>query len=399
MQRIAIVDPSDVTRDPLRNLLLGVESVWIEAECARYEFFLDVVQTSNPDVAIVSIDADQNKAIALIAQLTAEFPDLPILAISGRSDGKAILEALRSGAREFLTQPVVLEDMLKALRRLGDGTGSGKEGPGKTKVQSSVIAILGSRGGVGCTSVAINLGCCLAEDPTNSVALLDLDLALGDADVALDLIPTHTLTDIAQNITRLDMQFLKRALCAHSTGLHLLAHPQRIEELGMIHEEHLSRTISLLRASYTHLILDLSKSFTVTDLTAMRMADKILLITQLDLTSLRNTVRILSTMEAEEGLSEKFHVVLNRTGSDFTESDITAAKAEETIDRPIFWQIPNDSKSMMGSRNEGVPLIQFAPKSKVHLAIANLAATLCGKELKKEEAPKRGGLLGLFGRG
>lgn len=373
MQRIAIVDPSDMTREPLRNLLLGVESVWIEAECARYEFFLDVVQQSTPDVAIVALDADQTKAMQLIAQLSAEYPDMPILAISGRGDGQSILQALRAGAREFLTQPVVLEDMLKALRRLGDSSDAQQK-----KSDSLVIAILGSRGGVGCTSLAVNLGCTLSDDKSNNVALLDLDLALGDADVALDLIPTSTLADVAQNVSRLDMQFLKRSLCQHATGLSLLPHPTNISDLGLIHEEHLQRAISLLRAAYTHLILDLSKSFTVTDLTGMRMADVILLVTQLELTSLRNTVRILLTMEQEEGLTEKIRVVLNRVGSD--EGDIPLDKAEETIGKPIYWQLPNDFKAMMGSRNAGAPLIQHAPKSKVHQSILGLANALCGKQ-------------------
>lgn len=394
MQRIAIVDPSDITREPLRNLLLGVETIWIEAECTRYEFFLDIVQQYNPDVAIVSLDSDQTKALQLISQLTVEFPKIPVLAISGKGDGQSILQALRGGAREFLTQPVVLEDMLKALSRLGDGSSDNGK-PGSSKAASLVIAVLGSRGGVGCTSLSVNLGCSLAADSANSVALLDLDLALGDADVALDLIPTNTLTDVAQNIGRLDMQFLKRSLCSHSTGLALLAHPMRIEDLGLIHEEHLQRAIGLLRASYTHLILDLSKSFTVMDLTAMRMADVILLVTQLDLTSLRNTARINLTMESEEGLTEKIKVVLNRVGSDG--GDISLKQAEESIGRPVYWQVPNDSKSMIESRNAGVPLIQHAPKCKSQLAISNLGLALCGKAAKEEVVESRG-LFGMFSK-
>src|SRR5712692_6091146 len=118
VQRIAIVDPSELTREPLRNLLLGIETIWLEAECSRYEFFLDVVQQSNPNVAVVALDADHPKAIQLIGQLASELPELPILAVSGQGDGQAILQALRSGAREFLTQPVVLEELLIALERL-----------------------------------------------------------------------------------------------------------------------------------------------------------------------------------------------------------------------------------------------------------------------------------------
>jgi pilus assembly protein CpaE len=385
MQRIAIVDPSEVTREPLRNLLLGVESVWIEAECARYEFFLDVVQQSQPDVVVVSLDADQAKALQLITQVAAEYSSLPVLAISGRGDGQSILQALRAGAKEFLTQPVVLEDLLKALHRLAD---NGPAAAGAPRASSLVVAVAGSRGGVGCTSLAVNLGSTLAQQEHNSVALIDLDLALGDADVALDLLPDHTLADVAQNIERLDMQFLRRTLCKHDCGLALLPHPVRIEELSMIHEEHLQRAITLLRASYTHLILDLSKGFTVTDLTALHMANEILLVAQLELSSLRNAVRVLMTMGTEEGLTEKIKIVVNRVGADFVEGDISIKKAEEILGKPIFWQVPNDSKAMIGSRTAGVPLVQHSPKSRVQQSIAGLATALCGTNGKVDTKAK-----------
>src|SRR5439155_16007879 len=282
--RVAIVDPSDATREPLRNLLLGVESVWLEAECSRYEFFIDVARQSCPDAVVISLDADHAKALQLIQQLTLEFSQMPILAVSSRGDGQSILQALRAGAKEFLTAPVVLEELLLALQRLRQGRSSGADGSGTnngtTRTESLVVSIVGSRGGVGCTSLAVNLGCNMAQEKANNAALVDLDLALGDADVALDLIPDYTLADVALNIDRLDMTFLRRSLCKHPTGLSLLPHPVQMEDIALIHEDHLQRVINLLRASYSHLLFDLSKRFTPTDLTAMRMADLILLVAQ-----------------------------------------------------------------------------------------------------------------------
>jgi pilus assembly protein CpaE len=392
VQRVVIVDPSDATREPLRNLLLGVESVWLEAECSRYEFFFDVVHQSEPDVAVISLDSDENKALQLITQLGSECPNLPILAVSAKGDGQSILKALRSGAREFLTQPVVLEDLLKALQRLAaqraPRDGSPSSGPVKTS--SMVIAILGSRGGIGCTSLAVNLGCTLAQDPTNSAALIDLDMALGDSDVALDLMPVYTLADVAMNIERLDMTFLKRSLIQHSTGLSVLPHPVQMSDVGLIHEDHLQRVIGLLRASYTHLILDLSKRFTPMDWTALRAADVVLLMAQLELTSLRNVVRMLLTLGTEEGMSEKVHILINRVGCDFFDGAIGMKKAEETIGKPVYWQLPNDPKAMMSSRNAGVPLIQHAPRAKIQMSIAGLAETMCGKDGDEASKKKRG---------
>jgi pilus assembly protein CpaE len=380
------VDPSDTSREPLRNLLLGVESVWLEAECSRYEFFPDVIQQSSPDVIVVALDADQNKALQLIAQLTADHPQIPILAVSGRGDGGSILQALRSGAKEFLTQPVVLEELLVALQRLSRSRASAEPGTtnGVQKADSLVIAVLGSRGGVGCTSLAVNLGCTLAQDPTLNVALIDLDLALGDADVALDLMPDYTLADVALNIDRLDMTFLRRSLSKHSTGLSLLPHPVQMEDVALIREEHLQRVIGLLRASYSHLLLDLSKGFTPTDVTALHMADVILLVAQLELTSLRNVVRMMLALGNEPALADKVRVVLNRVGAD---TDISLKKAEETIGKPIYWQLPNDPRPVIESRNAGVPLLQHAPRCKLQLSVNTLADALCGKNsnAKKEK--------------
>src|SRR5262249_52810693 len=155
-------------------------------------------------------------------------PRLPILTIS--SDHQALLQSLQRGAKYFLTQPVALEEMLSTLRRAqaecGVGTAPGVTG---NSHHSQVVAIMGSRGGVGCTSLPVNLACTLAGDPANSVVLLDLDMALGDADISLDLIPDHTLADLALNIERLDMNFLKRSMIKHeTTGLHVLSHPLQI---------------------------------------------------------------------------------------------------------------------------------------------------------------------------
>jgi pilus assembly protein CpaE len=278
-----------------------------------------------------------------------------------------------------LTQPVVLEELLVALQRLRQSriSSEGVSTNGTPPRESLVLAVVGSRGGVGSTSIAVNLGCSLAQDPSNTVALIDLDLALGDADVALDLIPDYTLADVAMNIDRLDMTFLRRSLCKHPSGLSLLPHPVQMEDIGLIHEDHLQRVIGLLKASYSHLLFDLSKRFTPTDLTAMRMADTVLLVAQLELSSLRNVVRMLHTLGQEDGLADKTKVIINRAGAD--ESEITLKKAEETVGRPIFWQVPNDYKAMLGARNAGVPLVQHSPRSKANQSLMGLARTLSGK--------------------
>lgn len=394
MQRVAIVDPTESTRESLRTLLLGVDFVWLEAECARYEYFFEVIQASTPDLVIVTLDADKNKALQMIGQLSVEHPKLPILTIS--HDHQALLQSLQKGAKYFLTHPVGLEDMLAALHRaVGEATGDAPSLGGSTSNRqtgsSSMIAVLGSRGGVGTTTLAVNMAATLAADPTNAAALIDLDLALGDADIALEVngFENISISDLARNIERLDMNFLRRAMAKHEpTGLAILRHPLEIAEVGLIHEQHVERILNLLKISYTHLILDLSKCLLPTDLMALRMADMIMLVAQLELSSLRNVVRLIHCLGGEENLADKIRVVINRQGADSVEEGISLKKAEEVIGKPIFWQVPNDTKSVIGARVAGHPLVKHAPKSRVQQSIYGLTQALYGKPVGATDGTK-----------
>lgn len=395
MQRIAIVDPNEASRESLRTLLLGVDFVWLEAECARYDYFFDVVNQATPDLVIVALDADRPKALGMIQVLASQYPKLPIITIS--ADSQTLLQSLQKGARHFLSPPIGLEDLVSTLRKVLHESGTLESaGIGQTsggKANGMVISVVGSRGGVGCTSLAVNLGATLAADPNNAVALLDLDLALGDADIAIDLPGSEniSLADLARNIERLDMNYLRRALVKHpATNLSVLRHPVELSEVGSIHEGHVERILNLLKISYTHLILDLSKALLPTDIMSLRMSDVILLVTQLELSSLRNVVRLVHTLSVEGDLGDRIRVIVNRAGSDHMEEGITIKKAEEVIGKPIFWQIPNDSKSMLTSRVAGMPLVKHAPKSRAQQSVQGLAQTITGKTIGTEPAKKRG---------
>ena len=395
MQRIAIVDPNEASRESLRTLLLGVDFVWLEAECARYDFFFDVVQQSTPDLVVVALDADRPKSLGMIQLLASQYPKMPIITIS--SDSQTLLQSLQRGARHFLSPPIGLEDLVATLRKVLSESGqheqTGTGASSASKANGMVISVLGSRGGVGCTSIAVNLGATLAADQDNAVALLDLDLALGDADIAIDLPGSEniSLADLARNIERLDMNYLRRALVKHPpTGLSVLRHPLELSEVGSIHEGHVERIINLLKISYTHLVLDLSKALLPTDIMALRMSDIILLVTQMELSSLRNVVRIVHMLSAESDLGDRIRVVVNRSGSEHLEEGITIKKAEEVIGKPIYWQIPNDSKPMLESRMAGMPLVKHAPKCRAQQSIQGLMQTITGKTIVAEPAKKRG---------
>jgi pilus assembly protein CpaE len=369
--RLAIVDPNDETREDIKSMLLGMDIVWLDAECSRYEFFADVVEQSKPDAALISLDGGPDRAFLLMDKLRTASPDCVIFALSKSTDGQLILKSVRAGAREFLTLPVEVEELYGALERLLQT----RSASGDTKVRGcKVIAIAGATGGVGCTSIAVNIGCNLARKPENSVTLVDLDLALGDADVFLDSIPDYSLVDVTENVTRLDFQLLRKSLTKHSSGLYLLPRPAKLQDLDLINPDSLRRVFGLLRASFSHVVIDMSKSFSHVDLTALEMSNEIVLMVQLDLPCLRNMAQLLSSLQQIDSIRDKIKVVINRAGLE--SGQISLKKAKETIGRDVFFQIPNDYRTMIEMRNNGLPLIDQAPKAQITQAVMQLTELL-----------------------
>ncbi len=397
--RLAIVDPKDSSRTAIKNLLMGLETMWLEAECSRYDFFADVVAQTQPDIALISLDADPVKGLALVGKVTQDLPNTSVLVVSSSQEGSLILQAMRNGAKEFLSCPLRLEDFLGAIERIRQQRG----GRNDVQVRSSrVITVAGASGGVGCTSLAINLACILARNERNSVAIIDLDFALGDADVWLDIIPVYTIQDVAENISRLDYALLKRSLTKHACGAFLLPRPVQLDDHTYMAPDQLKRVIALLKATFTHLVIDISKSYGPLDLTALELSDVALLVTQLDLPCLRNVVRLMQYFEQREGLSEKTKVVVNRQGLE--DAQISMSKALETIGREISWTIPNDYATMVEARNNGIPLMDQAPRAKITRAMEAIAAAVGDSSVArvdiddKEKKVKRG-LFSFLGSG
>jgi pilus assembly protein CpaE len=155
-----------------------------------------------------------------------------------------------------------------------------------------------------------------------------------------------------------------------------------MEDIQLIQPDDVHRVIGLLKATFTHLVFDLSKSYSAIDLVALKAANHVLLVTQMDLPCLRNVVRLLMSFGEMEEVAEKIKIVVNRVGLD--DGTISLKKAQETIGRDVFWQLPNDYRTMVEVRNNGVPLVEQAPKAAITQSLLLLAEKLGGGEKSAE---------------
>jgi pilus assembly protein CpaE len=369
--RIVLVDPTEESRDALLRLLKTIGTIWIAEVFNTYAEASTRIAGIAPDVTIVALDHDPSRAVELIGALTQADPPATVLPASRSSDSALILRAIRAGAREFLTLPAEAAELLEIVTRLLRGRA---DTPKDTARGPQVISVTGAVGGVGVTSVAVNLAATLAAAKDRETILVDFDLVFGAVDASLDIVPDNTLYTVLQSFERLDQTLLKRSMTRHASGLYVLPHPTAIEEAAKIDPNALNRLLGLLKAAFSTVVIDTSKGLQSSDFAAMDISDVILVVAQLDLTCLRNTARLIGLLQQFDGLADRVKLVINRAGSSDTE--ISPAKAEETLKMPISWQIPNATKIWQAARIKGAPIADVAKGSRPHQVFLQMASAL-----------------------
>ncbi|GIW87634.1 MAG: pilus assembly protein CpaE [Isosphaeraceae bacterium] len=389
--RVVLIDPETLSREALQHLLQGLDTIWLTEVCPSYSAAPKAVADQQPHLVVLTLDHDPDHALALLAELSRAHPATAILPASSRPDSELILRSIRAGAREFLTLPPDPEELIAAIGRLvASGLG------GSSRLGGRIVTVAGAAGGIGCTTLAVNLAAIAARDNARTVALADFDLLLGTTDACLDIVTDYTLTEVAQNADRLDLSLLKRSMARHASGVHLLPRPASMDDLARLEPETFRRVIALLRAAFGFVVIDTSKALHASDVIAWEMADLVLLVIQLELTCLRNTARLLQSVRQVDGLIEKIRVVVNR--HDFRDCQIAPRKAEEALNLPVAWSLPDAHHEVALSRARGVPIGTAFPRSKIQKALEGLAhGVLSATGLVESSAkPQRRRLAAMF---
>ncbi len=235
--RIVVVDPNEESRASSHRTLQGMAEFWLAEIFTSYQEAAQRARDIGAEVTVVALDHEPNQAIELIGALIAANPDAVVLPASRCTDSALILKSLRAGAREFLTLPIEPAELLACvanlLRGRDDSPDSKMQGP-------RIVAVTGAAGGIGCTTVAVNLATLLASSKQHETMLVDLDLMFGTIDAFLDIVPDRTLSDVIQQFERLDLTLLKRSIIQHGSGLFVLPHPISMQEAAAIDPEILS---------------------------------------------------------------------------------------------------------------------------------------------------------------
>ncbi len=384
--RLIVFNADEDYATTLRTDLLSIEGVKIVAEVDEVGLLPAAVNQFAADVVVVHLDPQPEVVLHVASQVAQERPDLPVFGISGSQDGQVILAAMRAGFREFLLKPLEVDQLAEALARVA------QQRPASAK-SGSLIAVIGSIGGVGATTIATNLAVELADLSKAPVALVDLDFRFGQIATLLDVQPNFTISDLCDTPEQCDQAMIERAMVKHSTGVHVLARPNQFEQAEQLSAAHCGGVLSSLQELYEYVVVDGPSRFDSGGKTVLDMADMNLLVAQLLVTSIRSIDRILSELGRAGYNLERIKLICNQIGRD--PGHLSIDHIEATIDQPMFHTIAEDWKAVSGAINMGEPLVTHAPKSKARQAIRELATKLyapVGSVGEGGETKKSGGL-------
>jgi pilus assembly protein CpaE len=369
---------------PDLNLVRKMSGLCREASVCE---IIDFSDSRKSDLLVMQLgknsEADLQNALTIMQKGAAEH----LFLVSETADPKILLQAMRNGVMEFLTLPLDLAEFRAALQRLQE-----RKAQASRSIESrsgSIISVFGSKGGVGTTTVAVNLAVSLAQaESKGKVALLDMNTLFGEIPLFLEIAPKFHWGEITKNIERLDSDFLQNILSKHRSGVNVLPSPAYLNGHVKPTPQIMSRLLGLMKQMFDYIIIDAGQSTDDTSIKVLEISDSLMLVTILSLPCLANTSKLIkSLVDLGYAPKEKINVILNRY---IKKSEISVEDAESGIGKEIFWIVPNDYSTSMSSINSGKPLVQLAPKAPITKSFLELAAQLSSPESDKPK--KRWGL-------
>lgn len=369
-------------KNALSGLLMERSDIALETEVGRLKA-LDptfVERLSRASLLLVDLDIEDPEELVPLRQIIAEGQGrLSVIATSREVTAQGVRELIRQGIDDFVPQPLDQHSLLDAIdvaKRKARQSRSGMSG-------GQVITIARAKGGMGATTLAVNLALNLMtpigkEDPKR-VGFLDLDLQFGDAALYLDLDPRSDLLDIVQKPTRLDTALLLSAMTEHESGLEVLQAPIEPMPLEALRTETVGRLIDLAQREFDYVVVDLPLALATWHEMVFDMTDKLYLVTQLNVPAIRQTKRLIDILKDEGLYSLPVSIVLNRYVKHFNEHT-RIRQCSKALDHTIDHYLPNDERTVLEAVNRGVPLADVRRRARICRTIREIAQG-CRREL------------------
>jgi pilus assembly protein CpaE len=333
--------------------------------------------SESPDeyAIVLGASVDLEAAASLADTLRVTRPTISVILIRRRVDTKVLAEALRSGMREVVEERD-LTGLGAAVSRAHEvwQAISGGSATATAAIRGKLVTVFSPKGGVGKTTLAVNLALALSQGGSKKVCVVDLDLAFGDVAITLQVFPARTIADAVHLESGLDFHVVEPLLTNYRDKLSALVAPVQPDAKDSIPPSLVGRILALLKQHFDFVVVDTSPAFDEFVLQAFDETDELLLVTTLDVPTLKNVKVAVETLDLLNFPKPRRHLVLNRADD---KVGLTADKVESTLGMSISAAIPTSSQ-VAHATNSGEPILIAAPKHQVSQAVNKLAATLSG---------------------
>lgn len=324
--------------------------------------------------SIVIVDVENNDSdFIFLEQIKSCTSKILITSVNYSTD--MIIKALRVGAKEFLPKPIIKNELERILKLLLNKTSVENEPSAK------IISVYSNKGGIGKTTIATNLALELAKTTGDKVALLDLNLQLGDVSTFLNLNPTFDVAYVIKNIVEKKDDFISDFFEKYKdSNLYILSDPNYIEESESITPYQIAKLFVALKKVFNYIIIDMSSGIDPNSLQILDKSDLILFTTIVNIPAIRNCQRCLNLFRSRRYPEDKVKILINRY---MENEDIKLEDIEQTLGEKIYWKIPNNYFSIMESINKGISVGEINATSNIANSFKDLAMKISDDIVEK----------------
>jgi pilus assembly protein CpaE len=394
--RVLVVDDIPETRDHLTKLLSFESDIDVVGSASSGREALDMAGKLTPDIILMDINMPDMDGITATEQMAATLPSAAVVMMSVQGEADYLRRSMLAGAREFLVKPFSSDELTASIRQVHSrerdkasrmaavptiATGAGSGGPADEYAgePGRVVAVFSPKGGVGRTTVAVNLAVAAATDLGKKVVLVDASFQFGDVGVLLNLNPkSKSIADLLPQLEANELDALDVFVIDHSSGVRVLLAPPTPETAELITPAAVRKVIDSLRRNHDLVVVDCTAFFNDTTLAILDIADVILTMLSLEITSIKNMRLFLEVAQQLGYETGKVRLILNRADSAL---GIRVQDVEQSIGRKVDETIVSDGRSVVYALNRGVPFYLSNKEAQVSQDILRLARAVTGERL------------------
>jgi len=366
--RVVVAQEQTANSEPFRQLLLGMGLECTAGDCVALSDIAVRLAQNPADLVLIHVGSQPAAAVDAVRQ-AMPLTRAPIMVAGPAADPGQILLYLQAGAREFLDEAHLQEQLENALEKL-------RLSSQVQQGQGTVIGVVSATAGSGVTTVAANLAFVRAQQFPNQVALLELGRGTADLALALDLKPRHTIADVHRDHDRLDARLLRQSMLEHPGGVQILTNKPGALTVEPLPARTVRKSMILLRTIYKVSVIDLGHDLDEEHYEALRLCDAVAVVVRLDVPALKHARRLVQELEKRGVPKGRIQLVANRYGQ---KGQVGWKDAEEAVGSKFAGWITDDPGRVNGALNKGQPVVKASSYSAVTRRFHKLAEQLNGK--------------------